>query len=102
MLEQARNGTYLGARVGTVKPHRTLEHFGGQAVLYRPSTYGEGTVTVERPMTRREIARQKANHSLLTTTCTMVNVPKHLVIPERGINVLLRLAMWQVKKRQKT
>lgn len=75
---QKENGTYDGQKIGRIaREFNGLvgRYNPGEVVLFREEEYGD-TVTIERPKTQKEIDRQKAMSSLLTTDGTIVGVPR--------------------------
>ena len=94
--EQKRNGTYDGAKIGIVKDDFPQgigpSYKRGNIILFREYLFpinselamGEyigmkqkltGKGSVEIPLSKKEIKKQKLKGSLLTTIGTMVNVP---------------------------
>jgi hypothetical protein len=78
---QKKNGTYRNARIGIIDTAKSqaLSHY-TEPILFKPSTYGAGTYTVESPMSKEQIAKQQDNNSLLTTGLSMVSVPEEYII----------------------
>jgi hypothetical protein len=92
---QKENRTYGGAKIGRITQEcggMASNYSAGQIVLFTEELHhsdsqlrmGEyagmkqqstGRVTIETPLTPEEIGRQRAQHSLLTTMATMINVP---------------------------
>lgn len=75
---KGKTDLHIGLFDGIVPPN--LKHFGSDPFLFSPSHYGEGTVTMEKPMSNADLKRQKLNGSLLMTYCTVVGVPASLVV----------------------
>ena len=89
---QKQSGTYDGARIGRIAQDcsgMVSGYRAGQIVLFRKELDHElscarrprykGTLTIESPLTRDEIEKQRARGSLLTTVGTMVGVPEGYV-----------------------
>ena len=85
---QKENETYQGARIGRIAKDcsgMVSGYRAGQIVLFRKELDHElscarrprykGTLTIESPLTRKEIEKQRAQGSLITTVGTMVGVP---------------------------
>ena len=62
-----------------------LRSYKGRPIFYDESKYTDGCCTIEEPMCKKELDRQKENHSLLTTVGTMIAVPMKYIIPFKGL-----------------
>ncbi len=83
-------GTYRGEKIGRIVravSGLVIKYRRGEMVLYTEEFSSEtngqkrnlGTLTIETPLIKEEIDKEKAKGSLLTTIRTMVGVPKNFV-----------------------
>lgn len=76
-----KNKTYRDQKIGTI--NKGFSYPEGQVVLfseeYSPSGEYKGKVTIDIPMLRKEIKKQREEDSLITTMGTMVGVPSEYV-----------------------
>lgn len=72
-----RYGTHRGEKIGIVTtsfPRLGSQYTEGEVVLFTEED--DKTFTVERPLTKEKIAKQKEEGSLITTIGTTINVPR--------------------------
>lgn len=62
----------------------TLNSYKNHPIFFSKSSYGD-YYTIEEPMCKEELERQRKNGSFLSTVGTMVCVPKQYIIPCKGL-----------------